>query len=475
VGNQVAESRAEAQLGGQPTLLRGLGRMDATLLIVGSIIGSGIFVAPSLMAGYLASPALLIGLWVLGGLLTLAGALAYAELAAALPRAGGAYVYLREAFGPLLGFLYGWTLLFAINTGIVAAVAVAFAKYLGVFLPWVGETRRIGIFGGWGLSSAQAVAIVILGVLTAVNVRGLRTGAVVQNTFTLAKVAALAMLVVFAFASSRGSLANFSAAAGPTLGSKGLELGLFAALAVAMSKALFAYDAWYTVAFVAEEVKDPARNLPRALFSGALTTTLVYTAAVAAYIYLIPVGEMASVGDNRVAAEAARRILGGAGEGFIAAAIMISTFGCANGIILAGARVVFAMARDGLFFRSAAAVHPTFRTPANALVLQGVVACLLALTGTYSDLITMTTFSSLLFSVLTIAGLFVLRRRRPDLPRPYRAFGYPLVPAAYLAVSLFFLVFILVGDPRNAGLGLLLSAAGVPAYLWWRRRATPSA
>jgi APA family basic amino acid/polyamine antiporter len=450
-------------------LVRGLSLLDATLLIVGSVIGSGIFFAPSIMAGYLQSPGLLLGLWVLGGLLTLAGALSYAELAAAMPRAGGQYVFLSEAFSPLFGFLYGWTLLFAINTGFVAAVAVAFAKALGFFVPGVGEEHALLSAPGRTFSTAQLAALVVIAVLTWLNVTGLRTGARVQNLFTLAKLAALGVLVAMAVATARGSAAHFQPVASLALGPQGLTVGLLAAVAGAMSKALFSYDAWFTVTFAAEEVKDPERNLPRSLVLGTLTATVAYTATVAVYLYMVPIGEMAVAAENRIGTEAAVRMIGPAGGAFIAAAILVSTFGCVNGLILGGARVVYAMARDGVFFRGAARVHPRYRTPAAALLLQGLVAGVLTLTGTFSDLLTLTAFSSLLFNVLTVLGLFVLRRRRPDMARPYRAWGYPLVPVLYVAVASFFLVYMPVADPRNTGLGLLLTAAGVPAYLYWRR------
>ncbi|HEX9188869.1 MAG TPA: amino acid permease [Vicinamibacteria bacterium] len=451
-------------------LVRGLSLLDATLLIVGSVIGSGIFFSPSIMAGWLQSPGLLLGLWIVGGLLTLAGALSYAELAAALPRAGGQYVFLSEAFSPVFGFLYGWTLLLAINTGFVAAVSVAFAKTLGFFWPAIGEQNVLFAVAGTRFSTAQLVGLGVIAVLTWINVAGLRTGASVQNLFTLAKLGALLALVVMAAVTARGRLANFHPLLGVALGPEGVKLGLFAALAGAMSKALFAYDSWYTVTFAAEEVKEPERNLPRSLVLGTLGVMVAYAATVAAYIYLVPIGEMAQVTENRIATEAAVRMIGPAGGVFIAVAVLVSTFGCVNGLTLAGARVVYAMARDGVFFRAAGGVHPTHRTPANALVLHGLVAGVLTLTGTFSDLLTMTAFSSLLFNVLTVVGLFVLRRRRPDLPRPYRAWGYPVVPLLFVAVALFFLVYMPVADPRNTGFGLLLTAAGVPAYLYWRRR-----
>ena len=462
--------RAASAEGSPPQLVRGLGLLDATFLIVGSVIGSGIFFAPAIMAGYLQGPGLLLGLWVLGGLLTLTGALSYAELAAAMPRAGGQYVYLSEAFRPIWGFLYGWTFLLAINTGFVAAVAVAFAKTLGFFVPGVGEEQVLFSVAGIRFSSAQAVALVVIGVVTWLNVTGLRTGALVQNLFTAAKLGAVAILVALAVATARGSASNFEPLLSVELGPDGVRLGLFAALAGAMSKALFAYDAWYSVTFAAEEVKEPERNLPRSLILGTLGITVAYTAAVAVYLYMVPIAEMAVVAEHRIATEAAVRMIGAGGGAFVAFAVLVSTFGCVNGLTLSGARVVYAMARDGLFFRRAAAVHPRHRTPAVALGLHGLVAAALTLTGTYSDLLTLTAFSSLLFNVLTVIGVFVLRRRRPDLRRPYRVWGYPFVPLAFVGVALFFLVYMPVADPRNTGMGLLLTAAGVPAYVYWRRR-----
>ncbi len=433
-------------------LVRGLGLLEATTLIVGSVIGSGIFVAPSIMAGFVQTPGLLIGLWVVGGILTLFGALAYGEMAAALPRAGGQYVFLKEAFSPLWGFLYGWTFLLAINTGFIAAVAVAFAKYLGVFLPAIGEGTVLFSVGRYPFTTAQAVGLVVIAALTWINITGLRTGAMVQNVFTIAKVAAVAVLVIIAIVSGKGSAEHFRPLVGVALGPEGLKIGLFAALGVAMSKALFAYDAWNSVTFAAEEMHEPEKNLPRALVLGTLGIMAVYCAAVAVYVYMVPIQEMYAVKDNRIAAEAAQRMMGPAGAAFI------------------GARVLYAMSRDDLFFRRAGDVHPTYRTPAPALLMQGVVAAVLTLTGTYNDLLTLTAFSSLLFNTLTVVGLFVLRRRRPDLPRPYKAWGYPVLPTLYILVSVFFLYNILVGDPRNSGMGLVLTALGLPAYAYWSRQ-----
>ena len=455
-----------------------LGLFDATMIVMGSMIGSGIFLAPSLMAGYLPVPQLLLLLWALGGLLTAAGAVAYGELAGMMPRAGGQYVFLREAYGPLWGFLFGWTLFFVIQTGFIAAVAIAFAKYLGVFLPVLSEQRvlaRIPLgVTTVALNSAQLVGVAVIALLTAVNALGVVFGAAVQNLFTVSKILAIAALVVLAFALGDGSVGHWWASV--DLGSvrplrpDAATTGFFAAFAVAMSKALFAYDAWNSATFAAEEVRDAPRTIPRALVLGTLGVTAIYVATNLAYLYLVPVQEMAAVPDNRIGEEAARRILGQAGALFIAAAILVSTFGCDNGLILAGPRVYYAMARDGLFFRAAGRLHPRFRTPVVSLVLQGIWASVLTLSGTYNALLTYTTFASLLFGAMTVAAVFVLRRRRPEVPRPYRTPGYPVVPALYILVAAFFILYIVIGDPRSSGAGLLLVLLGLPAYAYWRRR-----
>jgi basic amino acid/polyamine antiporter, APA family len=456
------------------TLQRRLGVFSATTIIVGSMIGSGIFIAPSIMASYVATPGIWIGLWLVGGALTLLGALSYGELCAMMPQAGGQYVFLREAFGPTVAFLYGWTLFLVIQTGFNAAVGIAFAKFLGGVGLRVGETDVVWSAGGFALSRAQLVAVAVIAVLTWVNMRGVREGAFVQNVFTVLKVGAIAVLVLVGFGSGKGSFANFSPLVGTELGAKGLQMGLFAAMGVAMSKALFAYDAWNTVTFTAEEVRDPQRNLPRALIAGTVVTTLAYTAACAVYLYVLPLGRMAGVEENRVASDVAGILLGPKGITLVSVAILVSTFGCLNGLILGGARVLFAMARDNVFFRVAGRVDPVTHTPRGALVLQGVWSVVLALSGSYDRLLTYVTFASLAFNALTVVGLFVLRRKRPDAERPYRAWGYPFTPAVYLVGALFFLLYIFLGDPKDSCAGLGLVALGFPAYWWLRRRNAPA-
>jgi APA family basic amino acid/polyamine antiporter len=457
------------------TLDRRLSAFSATTIIVGSMIGSGIFIAPSIMAAYVVTPGTWLGLWVAGGLLTLLGALAYAELCAMMPRAGGQYVFLREAFGPATAFLYGWTLFLVIQTGFNAAVAIAFAKFLGGLGLRVGEDDVVARLGGLSLSRAQLVAVAVIAFLTWVNARGVRDGALVQSVFTVLKVGAIALLVLVGFTSGKGSLSHFTPIVGVKLGVKGIKMGFLAAMGVAMSKALFAYDAWNTVTFVAEEVREPERNLPRALVAGTIVTTVAYAGACAVYLYVLPLNRMAAVAENRVAADVAGVVLGPAGVTLVSVAILVSTFGCLNGLILGGARVVFAMARDGLFFRMAMTIDPVRQTPRGALVLQGVWSAVLAVSGSYDRLLTYVTFASLAFNALTVVGLFVLRRTRATAPRPYRTWGYPLSPAAYLVGALFFLVYIFVGDPVDASLGLGLVALGLPAYAVFRRRGLASA
>jgi len=456
---------------------RRLGVFSATTIIVGSMIGSGIFIAPSIMAGYVATPGIWLGLWLVGGALTLLGALAYAELCAMMPHAGGQYVFLREAFGKVTAFLYGWTLFLVIQTGFNAAVAIAFAKFLGGVGLRVGENDVVLSLGWWSLSRAQLVAVGVIAVLTWINSRGVRDGALVQNVFTVLKVGAVALLVVVGFCSGHGSMSHFSPLVGSQLGVKGLQMGLLAAMGVAMSKALFAYDAWNTVTFVAEEVREPEKSLPRALVLGTVVTTLAYCAACAVYLYVLPLDRMGAVVENRVASDVAGIVLGGAGVTLVSVAILVSTFGCVNGLILGGARVLFAMARDGLFFRVAGRVDPVRQTPRAALVLQGIWSVVLALSGSYDRLLTYVTFASLAFNALTVAGLFVLRRSRADAPRPYRTWGYPVTPGLYLAGALFFLTYIFVGDPVDSGVGVGIVALGLPAYavFRWRSRVLAAA
>jgi APA family basic amino acid/polyamine antiporter len=476
-------------MGDAPKLQPRLGLFSASTIIIGSMIGSGIFVAPSIMAGYVQSPGILIGLWIFGGLFTLFGALSYGELAAMAPHAGGQYVFLRDAYGKFWGFLYGWTLFLVIQTGFNAAVSIAFGKYLGVFFPVLGEqtvlltvplANQVPALAGldlpaflreWRLNSAQLVACGVIVVLTGINILGVREGAFVQNLFTVLKVAALAALIFFGLRWAGANSANFlplwDTALGPTAVRENLIFP--AALAVCMSKALFAYDSWNTATFVAEEVRNPQRTLPRALWWGTLITTLIYVLTVVSYLALMSIQEMAAVPENRVAQRLAQLLFGDVGVSLIVVAILISTFGCVNGLILSGARVCFAMAREGVFFRSNAVVSPATKTPANALLYQGFWSCVLTVTGSYDDLLTYTTFASVLFGALTVAGVYRLRATQPNRPRPYRCWGYPVTPALYLVIAVPFLVYVIQGAPGPSLVGLFLVLTGVPFYLIFRK------
>jgi len=451
-------------------LVKGLGLLDATMLVIGSMIGSGIFIVSADIARQVASPGLLILTWVATAVLTLIAALSYGELAAAMPQAGGQYVYLREAYGPLSGFLFGWTMFLVIQTGTIAAVAVAFAKFTGVFFPVLSAERYLLRLGPLGISTQQGLAIAVVILLTWINTRGVRTGARVQNVFTFAKTAALLGLVGLGLALGGNPEAvtrNFSRFwEGADWGWWSIRL-----VGVAMVGALFASDAWNNVTFTAGEIRNPRRNVPLALGLGVAIVSAIYIACNFVYLAVLPLEGIQTAQEDRVATAAAQVILGPVAVQVMAAAIMISTFGCANGLILAGARVYYAMALDGLFFRQVARLDPKSHAPVVSLVAQGAWACLLTLSGAYSDLLDYVIFAVLLFYILTIAGIFVLRRRRPDMERPYRALGYPALPALYIALAGLIEVLLLLYKPRYTWPGLILVLLGVPVYFWWRRGA----
>jgi APA family basic amino acid/polyamine antiporter len=450
-------------------LVKGLGLFDATTIVMGSMIGSGIFIVSADIARQVQSPGLLILTWVITAALTLIAALSYGELAAMMPQAGGQYVYLREAFGPLSGFLYGWTLFLVIQTGTVAAVAVAFAKFTGVFFPAISASRLLLKIGPLGISTQQVLAIAVLVLLTWVNTRGVRTGATVQNIFTVAKTGALLGLVGLGFWATRGA-----GAAEENLGgfwrNADWSFTTIRLVGVAMVGALFSADAWNNVTFTAGEVRKPRRNVPLALGLGVGLVCALYIAANFVYLRLLPLGAIQHAPEDRVATAAAGVIFGPVAVRLMAAAIMISTFGCINGMVLAGARVYYAMALDGLFFRSVGKLDPAHHTPAVSLGVQCVWACLLTLTGTYSDLLDYVIFAVLLFYMLTIAGIFVLRRRRPDAERPYRALGYPVLPLVYIAAAGLIEILLLLYKPNYTWPGLIIVLLGVPVYFIWKRR-----
>ena len=480
---------------------RRLGLLDSTMIVAGSMIGSGIFIVSADIARQVGSPGWLLVVWVVTGLLTLAAALSYGELAAMMPKAGGQYVYLREAFGPLAGFLYGWTLFAVIQTGTIAAVAVGFARFLGVLVPGVSESayliEPVAIGGGYALSlsTAQAVGLALIALLTWTNTRGLRTGTVIQNTFTVAKTGGLVALIVLGLAVGYNALAadaNFGNLWTPrgTLQGVGGGLtaasafGLFVAVCVAQTNSLFSADAWNNVTFIAGEVENPKRNLPLALGLGTAVVIGLYLLANLAYLVTLPLETMQGVPSDRVASATMDVVFPGAGAMIMAVVILVSTFGCNNGLILTGARAYRAMAQDGLFFQRAASLNRN-GVPAWALVIQGLWAAVLVLPRTvkgpdaagvmqygnlYGDLLTYVVSAALLFYILTIAGIFRLRRTRPDADRPYRAVGYPVVPALYILGAAVILGVLFVYQGPQTWPGLLLVATGLPVYALWSRR-----
>ncbi len=458
----------ESRLASREGLIKGLGLVDATTLVIGSMIGSGVFIVAADISRQVRSPGLLITTWLVTAALTLIAALSYGELAAAMPQAGGQYVYLREAFGPLYGFLYGWTLFLVIQTGTIAAVAVAFAKFAGVFFPWISAQNYLLGSGKVGLTTQQLVGIVLIVALTWSNTRGIRTGAMVQNVFTVAKVAALLGLVALGFLVGRNPQAvtdNFT----DFWRNSDWTFNTIRLVGVAMVGALFSSDAWNNVTFTAGEVRNPRRNLPLSLALGVIIVSVLYIGAQFVYLNVLTFSEIQNADQDRVATAAALKMLGPVAVQVMAAAIMVSTFGCVNGLILSGARVYYAMAKDRLFFRRAGEVDAVHHAPVFSLGVQCVWASLLTLTGRYNDLLDYVIFAVLLFYILTIAGLFVLRHTRPDLDRPYRAFGYPVLPAAYIGAAGLIEVLLLLYKPNYTWPGLIIVLLGLPVYLVWRR------
>jgi APA family basic amino acid/polyamine antiporter len=454
---------------GSRQLIRGLKLFDATTLIIGSMIGSGIFIVSADMARALKSPGLLLVAWGISAVMTILAALSYGELAAAMPHAGGQYVFLREAFGPLFGFLYGWTSFLVIQTGTIAAVVVAFSKFFGLFVPWVSASRvLVPLPFGYHLSSQHLVAILVLVFLTWVNCRGLREGATVQNIFTVTKVGGLLALLILGFV-----LPSPAAAVGANpepFFPDSINLALLAILGGALVGSLFASDAWNNVTFTGSEVVNPRRNLPLSLFLGTGIVSLIYICTNIVYLKVLPLSAIASAPEDRVGSLAAQSLMGPWGMTFITLAILVATFGCANGLILAGARVYYAMASDGLFFKRAADVSPRTHTPIFSLLIQSIWASILVMSGTYSDLLDYVIFAALLFYVLTVFGLFVLRKKRPDLERPYKAFGYPLLPGLYILMASLVMLDLLWVKPRFTWPGLIIVLTGVPVYFFWNAK-----
>jgi len=452
-----------------PRLEPKLGTWDGTLITIGSIVGSGIFLTTGTMAAALPHPGLLLFVWVAAGALVFAGCQTYAELGTLFPRAGGVYHFLKESYGPLPGFLFGWSAFLVIMSGGIAAIAAGFGEYFGTFVPFFSSGNRffsvsIGSHS-WAPNGGQAAGVIAILALTAVNFFGVQQGAILQNVLTVLKLGAIAAFVAF------GLLVP--APAGPAPSAPLPSGTLAAALGVAMIGALWTYDGWYGLTFSAGELKDPARSLPRGMITGVLVVVGVY--ALVNYIYLraLPIETLAQT--SRVGESAARALFGPVGERLISGAIVVSTFGCLSATILYSSRIYLPMAQDGLFFRSLAAIHPKYRTPARSLWAQSVWSILLILSGSYEQLYTYVTFASVAFHAATGAAIFFLRARRPDVPRPYRAWGYPVVPALFVLGSAALVVNTLAEKPRESLIGLGLIALGVPAFFYWRRALPRSA
>jgi APA family basic amino acid/polyamine antiporter len=488
-----APAKAPASTTSSSEFIRGIGPLAAISLVVGSMIGSGIFIVSADIGRQVGQwgPGALLLVWIVTGAMTVTGALSYSELAAMMPRAGGQYVFLREGLSPLAGFLYGWTLFAVIQTGTIAAVAVAFARFLSVLVPGLSPDvflplGQIHLPGAQdaiqlGLSAQRVVAILSIVVLTIINIRGVTLGAAIQTVFSVAKVGALAVLVLFGltiFRQSQIAAANFS----NMWGTGDWSLAVIPVFGAAMVGSLFASDAWNNVTFAAAEVQNPSRNLPRALAIGTGTVSLLYILANVAYLNILPfAGDpngptvvargLEHSAQDRVGTAAIEVVLGSGAATVMAIAILLSTFGCNNGLILSGPRVYYAMARDRLFFERVGALHPTFRTPVLGLVLQAIWASVLCISGTYGQLLDYVIFAAIVFYFLTTLALFRLRKLRPDLPRPVKAFGYPALPALYLVANAALMVILLFEKPLYTWPGLLIVASGIPVYLIWRSRA----
>src|SRR4051812_37298153 len=473
---------------------RGLGLYDSTMVVVGSMIGSGIFIVSADMSRTLGSPGWLLGAWLLTGLLTVVGALSYGELAAMMPRAGGQYVYLREAFSPLWGFLYGWTLFLVIQTGTIAAVGVGFARYFGALVPWIRDDNYlvspIHVSSGYALSlsTTQVVGILMIALLTWTNTRGLQYGKIIQNVFTTAKTGALLGLIIVGVLLGRNAAAvsdnfgNLWAIRGAAEIVPGLTamtaFGLFVAVCVSQTGSLFSADAWNNIPFTAGEVKEPRRNIPLSLALGTFIVISLYLLANVAYLVTLPLGELQHVPGDRVATATLNAVWPGLGPTIMAIGIMVSTFGCMNGLILAGARAYYAMARDGLFFRASGRLSDA-KVPAWGLLFQGLWAAFPVLPRTYdpatraygnlyNSLLEYILSAALIFYILTIAAIFRLRQTRPNAERPYRAIGYPIVPALYIAGAATILLVLFIYRPATTWPGLAIVLLGVPVYFAWK-------
>ncbi len=454
-----------------------LGLLDATMLVAGSMIGSGIFIVSSDITRNVGSAGWLIGVWLITGFMTISAAMSYGELSAMYPKAGGQYVYLKEAYNPLVGFLYGWSFFAVIQTGTIAAVGVAFAKFSGYFLPALNmkDENILLQLGTLKIYPAQLVSIALVLFLTYINTRGVKEAKVIQTSFTVSKLLALFGLILCGFLFVEKSFWSENWATG-MISQKALlnadgsitwesigGISLLGAIAAAMVGSIFSSDSWNNVTFIAAEIKNPKRNIGLSLFLGTLVVTLIYVAANLMYLNVMPMDQIAKPEEDRLAVAAASVIFGAAGRSIIAVLIMVSTFGCINGLVMAGARVYYTMAQDGLFFKKAAKLNAN-SVPEWALWSQALVASLLCLSGRYGDLLDMVSFIVVIFYVLTIIGIFILRRKRPDIERPYKAFGYPVLPFIYVVMGLTFCILLIKFKPEFTWPGLIITLLGVPIY-----------
>jgi basic amino acid/polyamine antiporter, APA family len=450
----------------QPSLIRGLSLVDSVLLLVSGIIGSSIFLTAKDIATPLPQPVLFLGVWILGGVISMFACFAFAELGSMFPDSGGQYVYLRETYGDLVAFVYGWMLFSVANGGTIAALSVASAAYIGEIFPILSQQHVVATFAGITLTRAHLFGLVLIAALTFVNVVGLRWGALLQNVSTWTKFTAMAAFVVLGFAIGKGSWANFHSTPGTSL-TMGLGPGQFiSALGVGLIAVFWAYDGWVYITWVSGEVKDPRRNVPLAMVLGVLAVGAIYLAMNLTYMYALPLTEVAK--HETIAHAAATTLFSPGAAVWLSAMIAVSCFSAAATCTLSGARVYMAMAQDGVFFKRMAVVHPKWRTPAFSLIGQGVWAALLTVSGRYDQLYTYVIFGMLLSYTMTVIGLFVLRRKRPDMARPYRCTGYPWLPAIYVIIAGAWTVNTVLTRPKESIAGMLIMLAGVPGFLYWK-------
>ena len=466
--NAASPATVSVTPGQKPGLVRGLSLLDSVLLLVSGIIGSSIFLTAKDIAGPLPNPILFFLVWVLGGVISLCACVAFAELGSMFPDSGGQYIYLREAYGDLVAFLYGWMLFAVANGGTIAALSVASAAYMGNIIPAISQDHVIFSLAGMPFTRAHAVGLALIVILTYVNVVGLRWGALIQNVSTWTKFIAMSAFVVLGFAIGKGHWSNFSARAPGGL-SMGLSAGqLISALGVGLIAVFWAYDGWVYITWVAGEVKDPRRNVPLAMVLGVLVVGAIYLAMNMTYVYALPLSEIAK--HETIVHDAATVLFSSGAAGWLSAMIAVSCFSAAAACTLAGSRVYLAMAQDGVFFRSMAAIHPKWRTPAFSLIGQGLWAAVLTMSGRYDQLYTYVIFGMVLSYTLTVIGLFILRWKRPDVPRPYRCTGYPWLPGIYVLVGVAWTLNTIIQRPTEAFWGAAIVLIGVPGYLYWKRK-----